>query len=203
MDVDLTWDPPSKRVFDVVVILLATPVLLPVLVACAVAVRIDSAGPVVFTQTRTGRHGRTFELLKFRTMVADAERMKAQLQHLNELEPPDFKITDDPRITRIGRWLRSTSLDELPQVWNIMRGDMSIVGPRPTSFAASTYDLWQTRRLEARPGLTGLWQVSGRHTTSFDDRARLDEQYLRSWSIWLDIRIIVRTIPALLRREGA
>jgi lipopolysaccharide/colanic/teichoic acid biosynthesis glycosyltransferase len=142
-------------------------------------------------------------MFKFRTMVENAEHLKSQLQHLNVLTPPDFKIPNDPRITRVGRVLRATSLDELPQLWNVVRGDMSLVGPRPTSFAPDTYELWQTRRLEAKPGLTGLWQVSGRHAVTFDDRLRLDDWYMRHASLRLDVSILARTVPVMLRKEGA
>jgi lipopolysaccharide/colanic/teichoic acid biosynthesis glycosyltransferase len=142
-------------------------------------------------------------MFKFRTMVRDAEEMKDRLRHLNVLTPPDFKIPNDPRITRVGRVLRATSLDELPQLLNVFRGEMSLVGPRPTSFSADTYKLWHTRRLEVKPGLTGLWQIRGRHTTGFDSRVRLDEQYIRRQSLIVDLKIVALTIPGLLRREGA
>jgi lipopolysaccharide/colanic/teichoic acid biosynthesis glycosyltransferase len=152
-----------KRAIDIGAVLAAAPLVLPLGLVLAVAVRLDSPGPAVFTQTRTGRHGYRFKMYKFRTMVPNAEELKAQLAPLNELQWPDFKITNDPRITRVGNFLRRTSLDELPQLYNVLRGDMSLVGPRPTSFSANTYDLWHTVRLEVRPGLTGLWQVSSRH----------------------------------------
>jgi len=193
----------SKRAFDLMAVIAASPLVLPLVLAVAIAVRCDSPGPVLFPQIRTGQHGRTFRLYKFRTMVQDAETLKQQLQHLNTLQPPDFKIPNDPRITRVGRVLRATSLDELPQLWNVIRGDMSLVGPRPTSFSADTYSLWHTRRLEVKPGLTGLWQISGRHKTAFDSRVRLDVQYIRNWSLLTDVRILLRTIPALVRGEGA
>ena len=193
----------AKRVLDVAIVLGSAPVTVPLAIGCALAVKLDSPGPVVFGQRRTGQHGRPFRMFKFRTMVVNAELLKEQLQHLNVLTPPDFKIPDDPRITRVGRVLRSTSLDELPQLWNVLRGDMTLVGPRPTSFAPETWQLWHTRRLEVKPGLTGLWQVSGRHAIGFDDRLRLDEQYIRNASVALDAWILIRTVPALLRREGA
>ena len=195
--------PRGKRLFDLVLVACSAPLTLPVLLVCALAVRLDSPGPVLFSQVRTGQDGRPFRMLKFRTMVQNAEQMKAQLQHLNVLKPPDFKIPNDPRITRVGRVLRATSLDELPQLWNVVRGDMSLVGPRPTSFAPHTYDLWHTRRLEAKPGLTGLWQISGRHVVGFDDRLRLDDWYMRHASVRLDLSILLRTVPVLIRKEGA
>jgi lipopolysaccharide/colanic/teichoic acid biosynthesis glycosyltransferase len=193
----------SKRAFDLVVCLLLLPIVLPTLVLCALAVRLDSSGPIVFAQERTGRHGRRFRMFKFRTMVKNAEELKASLQHLNILPPPDFKIIDDPRITRVGKFLRKTSLDELPQILNVIRGDMSLVGPRPTSFAASKYALWHTHRLEVPPGITGLWQVKGRNDTTFDERLRLDIQYIENMSFRMDLRILSWTAASVLRRAGA
>ncbi|MFL5668515.1 MAG: sugar transferase [Chloroflexota bacterium] len=195
--------PPRKRTLDVLLCLIAMPVLVPVAVLVAIAVRLDSPGAVMFPQWRTGRDGRRFKMLKFRTMVHDAEERKAELAHLNILPPPDFKIPDDPRITRVGRVLRRTSLDELPQIINVLRGEMTLVGPRPTSFAASTYSLWHTARLEATPGITGLWQVTARGTSSFDVRLRLDLEYLEHMSLLTDLRILWRTVSAVLDRSGA
>src|SRR3954469_16097601 len=160
----------TKRALDLGLCLLALPVVLPVGLLCALAIRLESPGPVLFAQQRTGQHGVRFPMFKFRTMVQNAEELKASLQHLNILPPPDFKIPNDPRITRVGRFLRKTSLDELPQVWNVVRGEMSVVGPRPTSFAPSTYSVWHTTRLEVRPGITGRWQVTGRNEATFDER---------------------------------
>ena len=192
----------AKRVFDVVAVVLALPLLVPILAVVAIAIRLDSPGPVVFTQHRTGMHGRRFAMYKFRTMVADAEERKRELAHLNELPWPDFKITDDPRVTRVGRFLRATSLDELPQLLNVLKGDMTLVGPRPTSFSANTYDLWHTARLEVRPGLTGLWQVEARSEVSFDERLRLDIAYVRGMSPALDARILLHTVLSVARRSG-
>jgi lipopolysaccharide/colanic/teichoic acid biosynthesis glycosyltransferase len=192
-----------KRTFDLVACLLLLPVIVPVLLACALAVALDSPGPIFFTQERTGRHGRRFRMFKFRTMVCNAEELKGTLQHLNILPPPDFKIIDDPRITRVGKFLRRTSLDELPQIFNVLRGDMSLVGPRPTSFAPSTYDLWHTQRLEVPPGITGLWQVKGRNDTTFDERLRLDIRYIETMSLATDLRILSWTAMSVLRRAGA
>ena len=163
----------------------------------ALAVRLDSPGPILFTQQRTGQHGIRFGMYKFRTMVRDAEALKASLMHLNILPPPDFKIIDDPRITRVGKFLRKTSLDELPQIFNVLRGEMSLVGPRPTSFAASTYDLWHTERLEAVPGITGLWQVKERNAATFDERLRLDVEYLERMSLGLDLKIMWWTVVSV------
>lgn len=194
----------SKRVFDLAVCLAVMPVLLPAFLLCALAIKIESpGGPVMFTQKRTGRNGQRFKIYKFRTMVPNAEEMKKQLMHLNELQWPDFKITKDPRITRIGRILRKTSLDELPQIINILKGEMSFVGPRPTSFDASTYQLWHTERLDVIPGLTGLWQVYGRAQTEFDDRLRLDIAYIQHRCLLVDIEIMVRTVSSVFEGRGA
>jgi len=192
-----------KRLMDLTACILALPLVLPILVICALAIKLDSRGPVWFTQSRTGKGGRRFKMYKLRTMVGNAEELKAKLQYLNERSYPDFKISDDPRITRIGRILRKTSLDELPQIFNILRGDMSLVGPRPTSFGAETYSLWHTARLEVQPGLTGLWQVSGRNDLDFDDRLRLDIAYIRNRCLSLDIQILVRTVSCVISGRGA
>ena len=193
----------SKRALDVVIAAGVLPFVLPLIAICAVIVRIDSPGPVFFNQVRTGKGGKRFRMLKLRTMHANAEALKQRYLHLNELTYPDFKIHDDPRMTRVGRFLRRSSLDELPQVLNILRGDMSLVGPRPTSFASSTYKPWHTARLELQPGLTGLWQVSGRNNLDFDDRVRLDIAYWRHRSLALDIKILLRTFGAVVTGRGA
>jgi lipopolysaccharide/colanic/teichoic acid biosynthesis glycosyltransferase len=192
----------AKRILDIFLCSLALILLAPLVLALIVAVRLDSAGPIFFVQERTGRHGRRFKMLKFRTMVQNAEELKASLQHLNILPPPDFKIINDPRITRVGRFLRATSLDELPQLLNVIKGDMSLVGPRPTSFKPSTYDLWHTQRLDVVPGITGLWQIEGRNEMTFDERLRLDVKYIRNRSLAYDVKLIVRTFTAVLKRAG-
>jgi lipopolysaccharide/colanic/teichoic acid biosynthesis glycosyltransferase len=192
-----------KRGFDLLVAMLMLPIVFPLLALVALAIRIDSPGPIVFTQLRTGKNGRRFRMFKFRTMVRNAEELKASLQHLNILPPPDFKIIDDPRITRVGKFLRKTSLDELPQILNVLRGEMSFVGPRPTSFAPETYSLWHTERLEVTPGITGLWQVKGRNSMTFDERLRLDIHYVRNWTFALDLRILALTATAVFARAGA
>jgi len=193
-----------KRCFDLAVCLVLLPLIIPVALACAAAIAIEARGQgrIVFSQLRTGRHGRRFRMLKFRTMVPNAEEIKASLAHLNILPPPDFKILDDPRITRVGRFLRKTSLDELPQIWNVIRGEMSLVGPRPTSFSPSTYSLWHTERLEVTPGITGMWQVKGRNATTFDERLRLDIDYIRHMSFGLDLRILTWTLGSVVNRSG-
>ena len=192
-----------KRGLDIGICVVLMPVIALVLVACAVAVRLDSPGPILFRQQRTGLHGRRFAMYKFRTMVEDAEERKAELRHLSIVPWPDFKLIDDPRITRVGRFLRRTSLDELPQIFNVLQGDMSLVGPRPTSFAPSTYDLWHTERLEVLPGITGLWQILGRNETTFDERLRLDIAYIDRMSLRMDLWIMLQTILAVVRRSGA
>lgn len=193
----------GKRAFDLAVCLLLLPVVIPLFFLCALAVLLDSPGPVLMAQTRTGRDGARFRMFKFRTMVANAEELKPALAHLNERPWPDFKITNDPRITRVGRILRQTSLDELPQLINVLRGEMSLVGPRPTSFAPSTYSFWHTYRLEVTPGITGLWQIKGRNKTDFNERLRLDIEYIRRRSFALDLKILLQTVPAVLKRSGA
>jgi lipopolysaccharide/colanic/teichoic acid biosynthesis glycosyltransferase len=192
-----------KRCLDLTIVFLALPVLATAFILCALLIKIESpGGPIMFTQDRTGKGGRRFRMYKFRSMVPNAEAMKKELMHLNELQWPDFKITNDPRVLRMGRVMRKTSLDELPQILNVIRGDMSLVGPRPTSFAAHTYALWQTERLDVTPGLTGLWQIVGRGETEFDDRLRLDIAYIERRCIWLDIQILVRTLTAVLVARG-
>lgn len=192
----------TKRAIDILLVGLTLPVTLPLGFLIAVAIRIESSGSVIFTQLRTGRDGQTFGMCKFRTMVPNAEELKPSLQHLNVLRPPDFKIPDDPRVTQVGRVLRRTSLDELPQLWNVLRGEMSLVGPRPTSFGVETYAMWHLVRLEVRPGLTGLWQLEGRGATQFDERLRLDIAYLRQRSLLTDLRILVATGATVMRGTG-
>jgi lipopolysaccharide/colanic/teichoic acid biosynthesis glycosyltransferase len=193
----------AKRGIDLAVCLALMPIFLFVLAMICLAIKLDSPGPIFFFQLRTGRGGRRFKMYKLRTMVKNAEELKEKYMHLNLLTYPDFKIANDPRITRVGRFLRKTSLDELPQIFNVLRGDMTLVGPRPTSFKASTYSLWHTARLELKPGLTGLWQVSGRNELDFDERVRLDIAYLRNQCLWLDLKIMFRTISAVFTGRGA
>ena len=193
-----------KRFMDLFLVVGTLPLWLPLIGIIASMIRVTSPGePVVFKQLRTGKGGRRFQMYKFRTMVPNAEELKLKYAHLNELQWPDFKITNDPRITPVGKLLRKTSLDELPQLFNILRGEMSLVGPRPTSFGPETYKLWHTHRLDAIPGLTGLWQITGRAQLEFDDRLRLDIAYLERASVWLDINILARTLIAVLEFRGA
>ena len=193
-----------KRFMDLFLVVATLPVWLPVNGIIALIIRITSPGaPVVFRQLRTGKGGRRFNMYKFRTMVHNAEELKAGYAHLNELQLPDFKITNDPRITPIGRFLRKTSLDELPQLFNVLRGEMSLVGPRPTSLGPETYQLWHTERLDVMPGMTGLWQIIGRAQLEFDDRLRLDIAYIERAGIWMDINILFRTLLAVFQQRGA
>ncbi len=194
----------AKRIFDLLLVVLTMPFWLPLIGVVAFLIRVTSPGASpVFSQARTGRGGHRFQMLKFRTMVPNADSLKEKYAHLNELKWPDFKITNDPRITRVGRFLRKTSLDELPQFFNVLKGEMSLVGPRPTSFGAETYQLWQTERLDVIPGITGLWQVFGRARLEFDDRLRLDIAYIERASLWLDINILLQTVTAVFKQRGA
>ncbi|NWH04703.1 sugar transferase [Desulfobacter latus] len=197
------WFQITKRVFDFFFALVQLPFALPVMIGIVIAIRIDSPGPVMFFQERTGLNGKRFKMLKFRTMLENADELKLKYEHLNELTWPDFKITNDPRMTKVGRMLRKTSLDELPQLINILIGDMSFVGPRPTSFKAETYKLWQTERLEVRPGLTGLWQVSGRSDVDFIERAEMDIDYIERQSWRLDLKVMWQTLSAVFHGKGA
>ena len=193
----------AKRAFDLILVILMLPLVVPVMVGCGLAIWLDSPGPIMYVQERTGLHGKRFMMYKFRTMVRNAVEMKEQLRHLSIVPPPDFKIPNDPRITRVGRFLRQTSLDELPQILNVLRGDMSLVGPRPTSFHPETYELWHTERLEVPPGITGLWQINGRNAATFDQRLRLDIAYIDRMSLGFDLWIIIQTLKSVFKRLGA
>jgi lipopolysaccharide/colanic/teichoic acid biosynthesis glycosyltransferase len=194
----------AKRIMDLFLVVVTIPLWLPLNGIVALMIRITSPGaPVMFKQLRTGKGGHRFYMYKFRTMVPNAEELKPQYAHLNELQWPDFKITNDPRVTPVGKFLRKTSLDEIPQFFNILMGEMSLVGPRPTSFGPETYELWQTSRLDVMPGLTGLWQIMGRAQLEFDDRLRLDIAYIERASLWLDINILLRTVLAVFESRGA
>ncbi len=193
----------TKRALDLVLTSALLLVLSPLLLAVALLIKLDDPrAPVVYRQARSGRGGRRFGVLKFRTMVRDADALKEQLRHLSSVPWPDFRLENDPRVTRIGRVLRRTSLDELPQLLNVLRGDMSLVGPRPTSFDASTYELWHTGRLEFRPGITGPWQVWGRTTMDFEERCRLEISFFRRPSIWRELRLLVETARVVVQRTG-
>jgi len=193
-----------RRVADVVLAAGLLVILTPVLLAIAIAIKVASPGPVLFRQTRCGLHGRRFTFLKFRTMRPDADRLKALLKPFNEMDGPAFKMTNDPRVFPFGGFLRRTSLDELPQLWNILQGHMSFIGPRPSVVEeVEQYEPWQRRRLSMKPGLTCLWQVSGRNELTFDEWMRLDLEYIDNWSLWLDVKIALKTVPAVLLGRGA
>jgi exopolysaccharide biosynthesis polyprenyl glycosylphosphotransferase len=190
----------AKRALDIVGGGLALIVLTPVFGLLALWILAIDGRPVLFRQTRVGLHGRPFRVVKFRTMVPDAEERLAELEDLNEIKGHAFKVTEDPRLSRTGRVLRATSLDELPQVWNVLLGQMSLVGPRPPlPREVAGYDLWHRRRLSMKPGITGLWQVQARREEDFDRWVELDLAYIDRWSMWLDIKIMLRTIPAMLQ----
>jgi exopolysaccharide biosynthesis polyprenyl glycosylphosphotransferase len=198
------WRGIAKRTFDLTVSCAGLVLFAPVMVAIAVAIKLDSRGPAFFMQQRVGREGKPFRMVKFRTMAADAERRLEELRLDNEADGPLFKIKDDPRVTRVGRVLRSLSLDELPQLWNVIRGQMSLVGPRPAlEIEMASWSRATQHRLRARPGLTGMWQVSGRSDCSFDDYIRLDLNYVDNWTLWTDVAILAKTLPVVLRRSGA
>lgn len=193
-----------KRVIDILGALCGLVLGLPLFILIALAIRLDSPGPIIFRQTRVGLGGKLFEMYKFRSMHVGAEEQQDLLQELNEADGPLFKIRNDPRLTRVGQFLRRTSLDELPQLWNVLRGEMSLVGPRPPlPKEVAQYHEWHKKRLEVRPGITGLWQVSGRSLLSFDEMVLLDIHYIENWSLWLDINIMLRTIPQVLLGRGA
>ncbi len=193
-----------KRLIDVALSALLLALAAPIVVFVATAIRISSQGAVLFRQTRCGLNGRRFTLYKFRTMVEDAEERRHEVAHLNEMDGPVFKARNDPRVTALGRFLRKFSLDELPQLWNVLKGDMSLVGPRPPiPEEVEQYQRWQRRRLAMRPGLTCLWQVSGRNQLDFEQWMRLDLQYIDSWSPWLDFKILAKTVPVVLSGRGA
>jgi len=193
-----------KRTFDLLTALLALFVALPFLALLIVAIVLESPGNPFFVQERLGLDGKRFKLLKLRTMVPDAEKRRAEIEHLNEALPPLFKVRNDPRVTRIGRVLRATSVDELPQLINVIRGEMSVVGPRPRlpyEFRLDAPGI--ARRLSVKPGLAGLWQVSGRAKLNYDEALRLDLQYIDTWSFWVDLKLIAKTFWVVVTLKGA
>jgi len=192
-----------KRIFDFVFSLVAIILASPVFLVIAIAIKLDDGGPVLFSQERVGLNGRRFSCLKFRTMVVNAEALRQQLMDQNEQTGPVFKIRMDPRITRVGKLLRKTSLDELPQFFNVISGDMSVVGPRPPiPSEVEQYERWQSRRLSMKPGITCIWQVSGRNNIDFEDWVKLDVQYIDNWSLMLDFKIILKTIKVMIMGDG-
>jgi lipopolysaccharide/colanic/teichoic acid biosynthesis glycosyltransferase len=195
-----TW----KRCWDVIVASIALVVLFPLFVIIALAIKLSSPGPVIFKQRRSGCGGQPFVIYKFRTMILDAEARRAELHGVNERDGPAFKLSRDPRVTLLGRILRNTSLDELPQLWNVIKGDMSLVGPRPLPCAESdACSGWQRRRLDVRPGITCIWQVWGRGGVPFAEWVRMDVRYIRSLSPWQDFKLLLLTVPAVVLRRGA
>jgi lipopolysaccharide/colanic/teichoic acid biosynthesis glycosyltransferase len=194
---------PLRRAVDLAFLALIAPLAIPVVVLLALAVKVDSRGPAFVRIQRLGRDGRPFGLLKLRSMSRDADRMKEQLRHLNTMAWPDFKIADDPRVTRLGRVLRKYSLDELPQLYNVLRGDMTLVGPRPCSVKLADYSLWQSERLDVTPGIVGRWQAEGRGRMDFTERCRLDIQQVRSSSLRLNLRLFLATVRSVFDSKGA
>jgi exopolysaccharide biosynthesis polyprenyl glycosylphosphotransferase len=193
-----------KRIIDAALSLAVLILLFPLMAIVAILIKLTSPGPVFFVQNRVGMNQRLFKLYKFRSMVADAENRKFALAHLNERDGPAFKIENDPRTTRIGRFLRKTSIDELPQFFNVLSGEMSLVGPRPPlPDEVKKYEWLFRKRLSVKPGITCIWQISGRNNVSFDRWMQMDHEYIENWSLWLDLKILLRTIPAVLLSRGA
>jgi exopolysaccharide biosynthesis polyprenyl glycosylphosphotransferase len=199
------WQLVAKRLIDVLASIGLLVMLAPLFAIVTLLIRLDSPGPVFFGQERVGFNKRRFRMLKFRTMVAEADRQQNLLEHLNEAEGPVFKIQNDPRITRVGKFLRRFSIDELPQLFNVLKGDMSLVGPRPLPIRdVDRIDIqWHKRRFSIKPGITCLWQVNGRSNIGFDDWVRMDLDYIDKWSLGLDLLILMKTIPAVFRGPGA
>ncbi len=203
---DVSWQLVCKRLIDilgsVIGLIVAGPL---VMLPAAIAIKLTSPGPILFRQKRSGLHGRVFTMYKFRSMITNAEMLRAELEAFNEMTGPVFKITEDPRVTPLGRFLRKASIDEFPQLWNVLMGDMSLVGPRPLPYyeVDQFQNLAHRRRLSMKPGLTCLWQISGRNKITFDQWMKLDLQYIDNWSLWLDLSILFRTIPAVISGFGA
>jgi len=203
---EASWQGVAKQMLDFAGAVALLVLVSPLLLLAALAVKVTSPGPVFFRQQRSGLNGRPFTMLKFRTMVTDAEQMKAELASFNEMDGPVFKVTNDPRVTPLGRLLRKWSIDELPQLWNVLRFEMSLVGPRPLPVdeIRRINDHAHRRRLSVKPGLTCLWQISGRNeVTSFKEWVRLDLEYIDNWSLWLDVKILLKTVPVVLTGAGA
>ena len=193
-----------KRTFDYVFSLIGLLILSPLFLVLAVLIKNDSTGPVFYKQRRVGKNGEFFYMYKFRSMIVNADEMREKLKQLNEVEGPAFKIKEDPRITRIGKFIRKYSLDEIPQLFNVLKGEMSLIGPRPPlPNEVEQYSDWDWRRLEVVPGITGLWQVSGRSELTFEQWVNLDIYYIENWSLWMDWKILLKTIPVVIKGEGA
>ena len=193
---------PGKRILDLAVSATLLALALPLLAVCAIAIKLNDGGPVLFRQWRVGRNGELFHIVKFRTMVVGADKMLDELRDENITDGLLFKLRRDPRITRVGGFLRRTSLDELPQLWNVLRGQMSMVGPRPLAVEPHDFSPGDAERHSVVPGITGYWQLSGGPELTYNEMIRLDLAYIRNWSLWLDLRLIMRTVPALLHRHG-
>lgn len=201
---DKTFYEICKRIMDVVCSLLGLILLSPLFLITAIAIKREDKGPVIFAQNRTGKDGKVFRMYKFRSMFVDAEKRRAELLAKNEADGPLFKMADDPRITKVGKFIRRTSIDELPQLVNILKGEMSIVGPRPlVTYEQDQCNEYQAQRLLVKPGLTCIWQVSGRSDTKFDELIEMDLEYIRKRSLWLDIKLILKTVVVVFTHKGA
>ena len=193
-----------KRTIDIVCSFVGILVLSPLFIVIAIIIKLTSKGPVFFSQKRVGKHGREFDMYKFRSMVVNAEELKEKLAAQNEMSGPMFKMKDDPRVTKVGKFIRKTSIDELPQLWNILKGDMSLVGPRPSlPKEVAQFEDWMYKRLEVKPGLTCYWQVSGRNNIDFEDWMKLDVKYVEERNLWIDIKLIFKTVGVLFGDKNA
>ena len=193
-----------KRLIDIICSFVGILVLSPLFIIIAIIIKFTSKGPVFFSQKRVGRNGKEFDMYKFRSMVVNAEELKEKLAAQNEMSGPMFKMKDDPRVTKVGKFIRKTSLDELPQLWNVLKGDMSLVGPRPSlPKEVAQFDEWMYKRLEVKPGLTCYWQVSGRNNIDFEDWMKLDVKYVEERNLWIDIKLIFKTVGVLFGDKNA
>ena len=193
-----------KRLIDIICSFVGILVLSPLFIIIAIIIKFTSKGPVFFSQKRVGRNGKEFDMYKFRSMVVNAEELKEKLAAQNEMSGPMFKMKDDPRVTKVGKFIRKTSLDELPQLWNVLKGDMSLVGPRPSlPKEVAQFEDWMHRRLEVKPGLTCYWQVSGRNNIDFEDWMKLDIRYVEEKNLWIDIKLICKTVFVLFGDKNA
>ena len=193
-----------KRLIDIICSFVGILVLSPLFIIIAIIIKFTSKGPVFFSQKRVGRNGKEFDMYKFRSMVVNAEELKEKLAAQNEMSGPMFKMKDDPRVTKVGKFIRKTSLDELPQLWNVLKGDMSLVGPRPSlPKEVAQFDEWMYKRLEVKPGLTCYWQVSGRNNIDFEDWMKLDVKYVKERNLWIDIKLIFKTVGVLFGDKNA